>query len=115
MLDGGANPKDIKMKLAFELVRFYHSEAEAQKAEEYFVSTFTKKEIPTEMPKFKPEKYDIISVLVDSKLVPSKSEARRTIEQGGVKINGNVVDDVKYMTAPGAILQKGKISFIELI
>lgn len=115
MLDDGANPKDIKMKLAFELVKFYHSEAEAQKAEEYFINTFSKKEIPTEMPKFKPEKYDIISVLVDSKLVPSKSEARRTIEQGGVKINGNVIDDVKYVTASGAILQKGKISFIEII
>ncbi len=115
MLDDGVNPKDIKMKLAFELAKFYHSEVEAKKAEEYFVSTFSKKEIPTEMSRFKPEKYDIISVLVDSKLVPSKSEARRTIEQGGVKINGVVIADVKYTTTPGSVLQKGKISFIELI
>ena len=115
MLDGGANPRDVKMKLAFELVRFYHSEADAKKAEEYFVSTFTKKEIPTETPKFKPEKYDVISVLVESKLVTSKSEARRAVEQGGVKIDGITIENVKHIVSSGSILQKGKMHFIQIL
>lgn len=114
-LETGANPKDIKMKLAFELVRFYHSDLDAKKAEEYFTNTFGKKEIPTDLPKFKPEKYDVVSVLVDSKLVSSKSDARRTIEQGGVKINGITIEDVKYIISSGSILQKGKINFIKIL
>jgi tyrosyl-tRNA synthetase len=115
MLDDGANPRDLKMKLAFELVKFYHSEVDAKKSEEYFVNTFTKKEIPTEMPKFKPEKYDVISVLVESKLVTSKSEARRAVEQGGVKIDGEVTQDVKFIVSSGSTLQKGKMHFIQIL
>lgn len=114
-LASGSNPKDIKMKLAFELVRFYHSEEDAKKSEEYFISTFSKKEIPEDLKKFKPETYDLISVLIETKLVSSRSEARRIIEQGGVKINGEVVKDIKYVLDHGSVLQKGKINFIEIV
>jgi tyrosyl-tRNA synthetase len=113
-LADGTNPKEIKMKLAYEIVRFYHSDDEALRAEEYFVNTFSKKETPTEMEKFKPNEYDIISVLVDSELSPSKSEARRILEQGGVKVDGQVVNDSKFILKPGSILQKGKIKFLEI-
>ncbi len=114
-LSSGVNPKDIKIKLAHELVRFYHGEDEAQKAEAYFISTFSKKEVPTDIPKFKPEKYDIVSVLVDSKLIPSKSEARRAIDQGGVRVDNIVVKDAKHTISVGSILQKGKIHFLEIL
>ena len=114
-LESGANPKDIKMKLAFELVRFYHSDSEAKKAEEYFTNTFGKKEIPTELAEFRPQKYDIISVLVESKLVTSKSEAKRVIEQKGVKIDGIVIDDTSHTVLSGSVVQKGKINFIQIL
>ncbi|MCL4480497.1 MAG: tyrosine--tRNA ligase [Candidatus Thermoplasmatota archaeon] len=114
-LESGANPKDIKMKLAFELVRFYQSSKEAEKAEEYFINTFSKKETPTDLPKFQPQKYDIISVLVETKLVSSRSEARRVVEQNGVKIDGTVINDINYVVSSGSVLQKGKIKFVKIM
>ena len=114
-LESGANPKDIKMKLAFELVRFYRSPQEAEKAEEYFINTFSKKETPTDLQKFQPQKYDIISVLVETKLVSSRSEARRVVEQNGVKIDGTIINDIDYIVSSGSVLQKGKINFLQIL
>ena len=114
-LKKGANPRDIKMKLAVEIVRMYHSEKAARGAQEYFVSTFSKGEIPTDAPKFKPKNYDVVSVLVESKLVSSKSEARRALEQGGVKVDGVVVKDIHAIIPAGSVLQKGKINFVKLL
>jgi tyrosyl-tRNA synthetase len=102
------------MKLAFEIVQIYHSKKDAQSANDYFIKTFSKKEIPETMPKFKPSKYDMTSVLVESKLASSKSEARRIIEQGGVKIDGKVIKDIRCVLLPGSVLQKGKIKFIKI-
>jgi tyrosyl-tRNA synthetase len=110
----GVNPKDIKLKLAFEITKMYHSEKEAVKAQEYWISTFSKKEIPDEIPSFKPSAYDLLNILVESNLVTSKSEARRTIEQGGVKINGTVEKDVKANISPDSIVQKGKMHFLKV-
>lgn len=115
LLESGVNPKEIKMKLAFELVRFYHSEQKAKEAEDYFIRTFSKKEIPKNMPEFKPKKYDIISILVETKLVSSKSEAKRVMEQGGVKINDTIIKDINYIVLPDSIVQKGKINFIRIL
>lgn len=114
-LKSGVNPKDIKMKLAFELVRFYHSEQDAKNAEKYFINTFSKKEVPSDLIIFKPQKHNIISILIESELVLSKSEARRVIVQGGVKINGSVVKDTDYEVSPGSVVQKGKINFIKIV
>lgn len=111
----GTNPRDIKMNLAFEIVQMYHSKKDAQSAEDYFVRTFSKKETPSNLPKFKPNIYDIVSVLIETKLVSSKSEARRIIEQGGVKIDRVVIKDVHYIISPYSVLQKGKIKFIEIL
>jgi tyrosyl-tRNA synthetase len=111
----GENPRNIKLKLAYEITSMYHSKKDADLAEEYFIKTFSKKEIPEDMPSFKAKNYDIISVLVDSKLVDSKSVARRTIEQGGVKVDGIVIKDVNYILRPNCVLQKGKISFIKIL
>lgn len=108
------NPRDIKMKLAFEITKMYHTEKDAQLAQDYFINTFTKKEIPDEMPVFKMNQKDIVSVLVDSGLTSSKSEARRTIEQRGVKINGEVVIDLKSEVKSGDTIQKGKIHFLRV-
>lgn len=114
-LKDGANPRDIKMKLAFEIVRMYHSKEDANDAQDYFVKTFTQKEIPLDMPQFKPTAYNIVLILAESKLVSSKSEARRILDHGGVKIDGKVVKEINYVVPPGSVLQKGKIKFLKIL
>lgn len=118
-LAGGENPRNIKIILGRELVKMYHGEKEADGAVEYFVNTFTKKEIPTDMPEFKPKTgdYNISAVLIESGLVPSKGEVRRLLEQGGIKIDGEVISDVNYTISAGpegVVLQKGKIHFLRI-
>ncbi len=111
----GANPRDHKMKLAYETVCFYHSQKDADEAQEFFINTFSKKEIPDEMPEIKPTAYDIVTVLLESKSVTSKSDARRVISQGGVKIDQQVVKDVAHQVKSGDILQKGKRVFVKVV
>ncbi len=92
---GNMNPRDAKIKLAFEIVRFYYSEVEAQKAKDEFDRVFSKKEMPSEMPtiEISGDKLNIIDFLAENNLVASKSEARRLVEQKGIKINGEAVED----------------------
>ncbi len=113
-LKNGANPRDIKIKLGKEFVRMYHSSEAAEKAEEYFINTFTKKEIPDDITEFAITDTNIISVLIETGLVESKSEARRVLEQGGVKVNGEVVKDLDMTIDKGAIIQKGKMGFVKI-
>ncbi len=115
LLKKGKNPRDIKLKLASEIARMYHSAEDARNAEDYFIKTFSKKEIPDKLSELKPNGYNLISVLVEAGLALSKSEARRTIEQGGVKINSNVIKDINYIIPPDSVLQKGKIRFIKVL
>ncbi|MFA5127003.1 MAG: tyrosine--tRNA ligase [Patescibacteria group bacterium] len=110
----GKNPRDLKMRLAFEIVKFYHSADQAKEAEKYFINTFSKKEIPDNIPSLKPSQYDIVTVLLESKISPTKSEARRVIEQGGVKVNSTVVDDLKKIVEVGDVIQKGKRFFVKI-
>ncbi|MFA5095671.1 MAG: tyrosine--tRNA ligase [Candidatus Paceibacterota bacterium] len=114
-LEAGGNPRDYKMKLAFEIVRFYHSEDDAQKAQEYFIKTFSKKEIPDDIAEIKPTDYNILTVLLESKLCSTKSEARRLVDQNGVKINEKTVSDLKFIVKSGDIIQKGKRFFVRVI
>lgn len=109
------NPRDLKVDLAYEIVKIYHGEEKAKEAKNYFISTFSKKEVPDEMPEIKPDAYDLISVLLQSGLVKSKSEARRVIDQGGVKVNQEIVKDYDFIISPESVLQKGKISFIKVV
>ncbi len=113
-LQGGVNPKDIKMRLAFEITRMYHGEKGAQEGRDYWVSTFSKKEIPDDVRSFRPTAYDIVTVLVESGLVSSKSEARRAIEQGGVRIDAEAVKSATAPVAPGSVVQKGKMHFTKV-
>ncbi len=114
-LNSGSSPRDIKMKLAFEIVRFYHSEKEAKDAQDFFIRTFSNKEIPENLPNFTPNKYDLTSILIEAGFASSKSDARRIIEQGGVKINGVVIKDVNFIADHNAVLQKGKIKFLKIL
>lgn len=115
----GTNPRDHKMKLAFEVTKINHSEAKAKEAEAFFIKTVQKKEIPDEIAEYKAqkEKYKLIDLLTEAKLVESKSEARRLIEQGGVKVNNEVVQDAnkEIEITKEVLLQRGKRQFIKII
>ena len=96
--DGSVNPRDLKMRLAKELVTIFHNEDEAEKAEKAFVEQFQKGGIPEDIEEVKiVENESILDLLVKIKFVESKSEARRKIDEGAVKINDEKITDQKYI------------------
>ena len=116
----GKNPRDLKMRLAYEVVKIYHGEKKAAAAQEYFAKTVQKKEVPEKIrsKKLEVRNMNIAELLVVVELAASKGEARRLIEQGGVKVDGNVVKDINKtveITANGVLLQKGKRGFVKVV
>jgi len=115
-LKGSENPKTLKMELAHLLVRLYKGEAAAQAAEEHFKTVHEKKEVPDEVEEVKLEgiMWNLVELIVELKLAPTTSEARRLIQGGAVKWEGEKVEDVKAsvtLTKDGALLQVGKRNF----
>ncbi len=113
---GKIHPKDAKMKLALEIVTIYHGQQEAKKAEAEFVRVFQEQGQPEEMNEFKFESgQSVLDVLEGAKLVESRSQARRMIQQGAVKLDDQKLDD-PHAEFPGAgVLQVGKRRFIRII
>jgi len=114
----GVNPRDIKMRLAKEIVTLYHGEEAANQAEDRFKSVFQKGQIPSDIltVEVAKEGLDIAAVVVENGLVQSKSEVRRLVSQGGVKINGEKATDLNNI--PGEVelvIQIGKKKFIKLV
>ncbi len=110
----GANPRDYKMKLGYELVRFYHSEADAEAAQQHFIDTFAKKQVPTDIPELAPSAYDITTVLKEAGFVKSNSEVRRAVAGGGVKVNDEKATSHDQEVQPGDVVQKGKRFFVKI-
>lgn len=113
-LDNGLNPRDYKMKLGYEIVRMLYSMDDAQKAEDNFVERFSKKQIPDNMPELDLAGKDIVSVLVEAGFCASKSDARRDIIGGGVKINDEKVNSFDVEVKSGDVVQKGKRFFVKI-
>lgn len=120
-LDGGkVNPRDLKMRLAYEVVKIYHGEKKAKAAENYFVKTVQKKEAPEEVKNVVvgAGNMNIMELLVAVGLATSKGEARRLIEQGGVRVDGAVINDINKIveiTENGVLVQRGKRGFVKVI
>lgn len=115
-IKSGANPRDAKMALAKTIVTMYHDEAAAQQAEDYFIKVVQQKALPDDIAtiSLKQTDWPIIDLLVELQAVPSRGEARRLIEQGGVKLAEQVVTDAQLvvkLTADPILLQKGKKQF----
>ncbi|EQK43260.1 tyrosine--tRNA ligase [[Clostridium] bifermentans ATCC 638] len=111
------NPRDIKMNLAKEIVKLYHEEEKAIEAENRFKEVFQKGQIPNDIKTVEVLKseFDLIDELVKNKLVSSKSEVRRLITQGGVKVNNEKLDDIKNVKINDTmIVQVGKKKFIKI-
>lgn len=89
------NPRDLKSRLAKKIVEIYHGKTAAKKAEKEFNRVFKEKKVPSKMPVFivPQESYPVLKLLVELNLAQSKSEAKRLIEEGGVKIIKPTIDN----------------------
>jgi tyrosyl-tRNA synthetase len=117
---GGRHPMDSKKALARELVTRFHGSAAARQAEEEFTQQFRQKEIPEDIPVVRMAAggvFWICRLLVDAGLVGSNGEARRLVQQGGVKVNGEKIDnaDLEVAAAGEVILQAGKRRFARVL
>jgi tyrosyl-tRNA synthetase len=122
--DGSLNPRDIKLRMAREIVSEFHNPAEAQKAEEAFTRQFSERELPLYIPDVHlKEPMDIVTFMVNTKLARSKGEARRLIQQGGVSLihEGKVseaqrIHDSNFIVpaSDGTIVKVGKLNYIRI-
>jgi tyrosyl-tRNA synthetase len=115
------NPRDIKRSLARKIVSMYHSEEDAGAAEEEFDRIFVKKDVPDEIETFSYAAPNgtvgIVQLLLDAKLVDSKGEARRLIEQGGVSVDGMKIADINasvQLLRP-VIVKVGRRRFLKIV
>lgn len=113
-LESGENPMQYKKQLAYEIVKQLNSEADAQTAQEAFENVFSKGEVPEDIQEIMIDpNANILDILVDNDLVPSKSEAKRLLEQGGVKADGEKIE-LNSTVKPGSVLQIGKRTFVKI-
>ena len=115
-----ANPRDLKRRLARTIVELYYDPETAQKAEEEFDRIFVDKTLPDEIEEFRIKSgngsVSISTILVESRLASSKSDARRLIEQGGVSIDGERITDFNAPLPSKSefILKVGKRRFLKV-
>lgn len=112
-LQATKNPRDLKARMAQEVVKIYHDESTARESAVQFDSQFKDGNIPDDIPelKLKKTKWDLAELLVKGELVSSKSAAHRVIDQGGVKVNSQAVGDEEAVVKSGDIIQVGKRKF----
>ena len=112
------NPRDSKMKLAYEIVKIYHGEKKAKEAEQDFISKFQKKEIPEEMEEIKAGAGDVLAdVLVSNKILDSKSEWRRLVEQNAIHdlVKNEEIKDFNLKISEDLTLKIGKKKFVKIL
>lgn len=120
-IEQGANPRDIKFKLAEEIIMRFHDEKAAADAQADFINRFSNNAIPDDVPevviKVSSEGMANTNVLKEAGLVSSTSDGRRMVQQGAVKIDGERVEDIKLVLNAGfsAVMQVGKRKFAKVI
>jgi tyrosyl-tRNA synthetase len=115
---GGVNPRDLKMRLARDIVGQFHSPADAAAAEEAFVRQFVQRELPADIPEHAlAAPASIVDLMVAAGLAASKGEARRLIDGGGVRVDGERVEGYDLSLAPGAgaVVQVGRRKFVRVV
>jgi tyrosyl-tRNA synthetase len=115
MASGKMNPRDAKAILAREIVLMYYGEESAESAAANFDKVHKNKEIPDEMPELKLSGETIVKVLVEGGIAKGNSEAKRLIDQGGVKINGEVISGYEAEVSTGDVIQSGKRNFLKIV
>jgi tyrosyl-tRNA synthetase len=115
--NGQLHPRDAKMQLAREIVSIFHGEDAAAAAEEHFKTVFQQHELPLDMPEYQLSgSINVVDLMHAAGLVSSKREARRLIDQQGVKLDGKVVNSADTAVRPGQgeVLQVGRRKFVRL-
>ncbi|MDR1167345.1 MAG: tyrosine--tRNA ligase [Heliobacteriaceae bacterium] len=115
---GSVNPRDIKLKLAFTVTGEYHGKQEAQNAQDEFINVFSNKGLPEDIPEISGKKgKNILDVLVELEFVQSRSEAKRLLQGGGVKVDNEKITAPDYIfnLNDSVILQAGKRKFAKLV
>jgi len=117
---GAAHPRDVKMKLAFEIVEIFHGTDAAQQAEAHFRTVFQERELPDDMPEFVvSQPVALLDLLQAAGLIASRGEGRRLLAQGGVKLDGQRLEQIETVidvSAGGSrILQVGRRHFVKLV
>jgi len=115
---GKQHPRDVKMRIAKTITAIYLGEEQAEQAEAHFVRVFQEQQVPEDIPEFKLSAgITLLEVLVKSKLVKSKSEARRLIKQNGVRLDEEIMEDPQAELALDAprVLRVGKRRFVRLL
>jgi tyrosyl-tRNA synthetase len=115
---GKSHPRDVKMKLAREIVAIYYGEDDVESAEEAFKKLFQQQEIPDDMPEFTIQPgSSLVTIMKDAGLVKSNSEARRLVKQKGVRLDDHVVDDADQAIEikDPIVLRVGKRRFVRLM
>lgn len=120
-LEEGRNPRDVKYELARIITGLYHKE-DAVEAEKYYREAFMKKGIPAAIPELvidldKDTLGGIIPKLIEEKYVPSGSEFRRLLSQGGISLNGEVLslEELDSVLVCGDVIKIGKKKFAKII
>ncbi len=118
-MEQGENPRNLKVDLAKLIIADFHSKDEATAAEEEFVKRFVQKEVPDEIDEkqIAGGTYNLAQILADTGLAASKGEARRLIEQGGVKVNGEKATAANadiVIGDNGVLFQVGKRKFLKV-
>jgi tyrosyl-tRNA synthetase len=112
---GKVHPRDVKMRLAREIVSIFYGEADAKTAENGFVKMFQHKETPDAMPEHVLKTGEtVLDVLLAAKLVSSKSEARRLLDQNGIRLDGETLQRVDAVFPRAGVLQVGKRKFLRV-
>src|SRR5207245_11023299 len=104
---------DAKAALAFQVVKRLHGEDAAHRAEGDFTLKFRKREIPEERERWAKGAADLVSFLVDTGIANSRNEARRLLEQGGIRVNGEKVGTDSPAPKRGDVVS-GRRRYIEL-
>jgi len=115
---GQLHPRDAKMKLAREIVSIFYDDQAASEAEAHFRTVFQQGELPPDMPVFAvAQPVNIVDLLAEAGLAPSKSQARRLIQQGGVRLDGEKVSSIEseVVVSDARVLQVGRRQFVRLV
>lgn len=117
-IENGKNPRDVKVNLAKLIIKDFHSQEAAVAAEEEFTKRFVQKAVPDDIEEksIAAGSYKLADLLVQTGLAASKGEARRLIEQGGVRIDGEKASagDIAIAGGGSLVLQAGKLRFVKL-
>jgi tyrosyl-tRNA synthetase len=106
---GAIHPRDLKMLLAREIVEIFHGHEAAEQAEQHFRIVFQDRDLPPDMPEIRlSEPAALADVVVGSGLVPSKSEFRRLVRQGGIRLDGTKLND------PGVVLEASGVRVVQV-